>query len=56
MQKAKNYKIMIVYKKTDEWYIEWYRMTTSDNKWQQMTASDTTSDSKWQRMTKDDNE
>ena len=30
MQKAKNYKIMIVYKKTDEWHIEVQRMTTSD--------------------------
>ena len=37
---------MIVYKKTDEWYIEWHRMTTSDNEWQQvvqrMTPSLTT--------------
>ena len=39
---------MIVYKKKDEWYIEWHRMTTSDNEWQQvvqrMTTSDTASD------------
>ena len=51
----------IVYKKTDEWYIEWQRvttndnecynewqqMTTSDNEWQRMTTSDTTSDNEW---------
>ena len=49
---------MIVCKKTDEWYIEWHRMTTSDNEWQpvvqQMTRSGTTSGiewyNKWQRM------
>ena len=60
----------IVYKKTDEWYIEWQRLTTSgitsDNEWynelQRMTASDkewqrvTTSDDEWQRMTTSDNE
>ena len=23
----------IVYKKTDEWYIEWQRVTTNDNEW-----------------------
>ena len=40
--------LTIVYKKTDEWYIEWQRMTTSDNElynewyneWQRMTTSD----------------
>ena len=54
---------MIVYKKTDEWYIEWQRVTTSDNewynKWQRMTTSGTTSDnewySKWQRVTTNGN-
>ena len=60
----------IVYKKTDEWYIEWQRMTKSDNEWynewQRMTTSDnewynewqrvTSNDSKWQRMTTSDNE
>ena len=34
----------IVYKKTDEWYIEWQRITTrgttSDNEWQRMKTSD----------------
>ena len=50
---------MIVCKKTDEWYIEWHRMTTSSTKndkelykeWyqvvQRMTTGDTTSDSEW---------
>ena len=46
---------MIVYKKTDEWYIEGQQVTTSDNKWynklQRMTTSGTTSDNKWQRVT-----
>ena len=50
---------MIVYKKTDEWYTEWQRITTSDNEWQQViqrmttssTTSGTTSDNEWQRMT-----
>ena len=46
---------MIVYKKTDEWYIEWQRVTTSgttsDNEWQRVTTSGTTSDKEWQRMT-----
>ena len=54
MQKAKNYKIMVIYKKTEEWYIEWHRMTTSDNEChrvvQQMTTSDITSDNEWQRV------
>ena len=37
-------KEIIVYKKTDEWYSEWQRMTTSgtasDNEWQWVTASE----------------
>ena len=37
--------ISIVYKKTDEWYIEWQRATTSG----------TTSDDEWQRVTTSDN-
>ena len=37
----------IVYQKTDEWYIEWQRMTTGNDKWQWMT----TNDNEWQRMT-----
>ena len=35
----------IVYKKTDEWYIEWQQVTTSDSEWQQVT----TNDNEWQR-------
>ena len=46
--------MMIVYKKTDEWYIEWY------NEWQQMATSGTANENKWQRviqrMTTRDNE
>ena len=48
------------YKKTDEWYIEWQRVTTSgttrDNELQRMTTSnnkwqrETTNDKKWQRV------
>ena len=49
---------MIVCKKTDEWYIEWHRMTMSDNEWQRMvqpmTSSGTASGiewyNKWQQM------
>ena len=37
----------IIYKKKDEWYIEWQRVTTTGkNKWQWMT----TSASKWQQV------
>ena len=60
----------IIYKNTDEWYNEWQRMTTSDNKWQLVTTNDnewynewqrvtrsgTTSDYEWQRVTTSDNE
>ena len=57
----------IVYKNTDEWYIEWQRVvqrvTTNDNEWQRMTTSGTTSDNEWytsdnewQRVTTSDNE
>ena len=50
-----NPKIMIVYKKTDEWYIEWQRVTTSDNEWynewQRMTTSDNEWYNKWQIVT-----
>ena len=49
----------IVYKKTDEWYIEWkrvvQRVTTNDSEWQQITTSGKTSENewynKWQGMT-----
>ena len=37
----------IVYKKKDEWYIEWQRVTTNDNEWQSVTTSSTTSDNEW---------
>ena len=36
----------IVYKKTDEWYIESQRVTTTDDGWQRMTTSGTTNDNK----------
>ena len=42
--------LMIVYKKTDEWYIEWQRVTKNDNEWQRVTTSSTTSDKEWQRV------
>ena len=49
----------IAYKKTDEWYIEWQRVTTSgttsDNEWQRVVQRVTTNDNEWynewQRMT-----
>ena len=54
------YKKQIVYKKTDEWYNEWQRVTTSgttsDNEWQRVVksrlfikrqTSDTSSNNKW---------
>ena len=51
---------LIVYKKTDEWYIEWQRGTTNDNDWQQMVQRVTTNDNEWykewQQMTTSDNE
>ena len=43
--------LSIAYKKTNEWYNKWQRMTTSDNEWynewQRMTTSGTTSDNEW---------
>ena len=54
------WKPWIVYKKTDEWYIEWLRVTTNDNEWykewQRMTASDNEWYNEWQQMTTSDNE
>ena len=55
--------IKIVYKKTDEWYVEWQRVvqrvTTNDNEWynewQRMTTSDNEWYNEWQRMTTSDN-
>ena len=45
---------MIVYKKTDEWYIEWQRVTTSsttsDNEWQRRTTNDKEWCKEWQQV------
>ena len=45
----------IVYKKTDEWYIEWQRVTTKDNEWQrvvqQVIKNGTMGDKERQRVT-----
>ena len=45
--------------KTDEWYVEWQRVTTNDSKWQgvaqRVTARDNECYSKWQRMITSDN-
>ena len=45
-----------VYKKTDEWYIECQRVTTSgttsDKEWQRVIRSGATSDKEWQRVMK----
>ena len=49
-KKQKTYEIMIVCKKTDEWYIEWHRMITSDNEWQHVVQRMTTSDNEWHRV------
>ena len=50
---------MIVYKKTDEWYIEWQQVTKIDNEWQRIITSGATNDNEWydewQRMTTNDN-
>ena len=65
-----SYRLGIVYKKTDEWYNEWQRVTTSgitrDKEWQPVTTNDsewynewqrvTMNDSEWQQVTKNDNE
>ena len=51
---------LIVYKKTDEWYIEWQRVTTrgatTDKEWQRVIQRVTTNDKEWQQMTASDNE
>ena len=39
--------ISIVYKKTDEWYIELQRVTTNDKEWQRVVRV-TTNDNEWQ--------
>ena len=43
----KNKKTPIVYKKTEESYIEWQRGTTNHNEWQRMVTSGTTNDNEW---------
>ena len=49
---------MIVYKKTDERYIEWQRVATNDNEWynewQRVVQPVATSDNEWQQMTMSD--
>ena len=49
----------IVYKKTDEWYIEWQRMIPGDatnaNEWQRVVQRVRTNDNEWQRVTTNDN-
>ena len=54
----KNWFLMIVYKKKDEWYIEWQRVitsaTTSENKWQRVTINNNKWRNEWQRVTKSD--
>ena len=55
---------MIVYKKTDEWYIEWQRVatrgTTIDNKWynewQRVVQQVIKSDNEWQQIAMSDSE
>ena len=51
---------MIIYKKTDECYIEWQRMTTNDKEWQRVAQRVTTNDNQWynewQKVTRNDNE
>ena len=51
---------MVVYKKTDQWYIKWPRVTTDGttivNKWYNGWQWVTKSNNKWQRVTGSDNE
>ena len=54
----------MVYKETNDCYIEWQRLTTSSitndnewyNEWQRVTLSGTMSDNEWKRVTKNENE
>ena len=41
----------IVYNKTDEWYIDWQRMTTSANEWQRVVKRVTKSNNEWKWIT-----
>ena len=49
-----SYSESIVYKKTDEWYIEWQQVTTNDNEWYSEWQRLITSESKWQWVTASD--
>ena len=41
----------IFYKKTDECYLRWQRVTTNDNKWQRVATNDNNWYNEWQRVT-----
>ena len=55
-----SYNLWIVYKKTDKWYIEWQRVTSNDNEWEQVVQEAATNENEWQRVvqwvTTNDNE
>ena len=40
----------MVYKKTDEWYIEWQQVKMSENEWQRVTTNDKEWYNEWQRV------
>ena len=40
----------MIYKKTDELYIEWQRMRPNDSEWQQVVQQVTPNDNEWQRV------
>ena len=46
--------VEIVYKRTDEWYIEGQRVTANDNEWQRVVQRVKMSDKEWQRMAMSD--
>ena len=48
--------LMIVYKKTDEWYIEWQRVTTNNNECYNEWKNDSEWYNEWQQMTTNSNE
>ena len=54
MHKRKSFYLWIVYKKTDEWYIEWQRVTTNDKEWQQVIRNGNEWHNELQRMTTSD--
>ena len=41
---------MIVYKKTDKWYIEWQHVTMNGSEWQRMTMSGIANEKEWQQV------